>query len=68
MRLGVLVGKARAKIQDEKMSGLNCGSIEVDEIWGFIGAKRSQAGREAMPYFVHDYGAALLMAGVFNQL
>ncbi len=49
MRLGVLVGKARAKIQDEKMSGLNCGRIEVDEIWGFIGAKRSQAGREAMP-------------------
>src|ERR1017187_7190039 len=43
MRLGVRVGTACAKIQDEKMRGLNCSQIEVDEIWGFIGAKRNRA-------------------------
>jgi IS1 family transposase len=45
MRLGVRVGTACAKIQDEKMRGLNCAQIEVDEIWGFIGAKRNNAAR-----------------------
>jgi IS1 family transposase len=45
MRLGVRVGAACAKIQDEKMRGLNCSQIEVDEIWGFIGAKRRIADR-----------------------
>jgi IS1 family transposase len=43
MRLGVRVGNACAKIQDEKMRGLNCKNVEVDEIWGFIGAKRKNA-------------------------
>jgi IS1 family transposase len=45
MRLGVRVGTACGKIQDEKMRGLNCAQIEVDEIWGFIGAKRKNANR-----------------------
>jgi IS1 family transposase len=27
------------------MRGLNCAQIEVDEIWGFIGAKRNRADR-----------------------
>ena len=45
MRLGVRVGTACAKIQDEKMRGLNCAQIEVDEIWGFIGAKRKNDNR-----------------------
>jgi IS1 family transposase len=45
MRLGVRVGTACAKIQDEKMRGLSCNQIEVDEIWGFIGAKRKNANR-----------------------
>ena len=43
MRLGVRIGTACAKIQDEKMRGLNCAQIEVDEIWGFVGAKRNNA-------------------------
>jgi IS1 family transposase len=45
MRLAVRIGQACAKIQDEKMRGLNCTQIEVDEIWGFIGAKRKNAAR-----------------------
>ncbi|MFO1488334.1 MAG: IS1 family transposase [Verrucomicrobiota bacterium] len=43
MRHGGRVGTACAKIQDEKMRGLNCAQIEVDEIWGFIGAKKKNA-------------------------
>ena len=43
MRLGVRVGEGCAKIQDAKMRGLNCARVEVDEIWGFIGAKRRNA-------------------------
>ncbi|SRR6266567_2570817 len=40
MRLGVRIGEGCAKIQDEKMRGLVCKQIEVDEIWGFIGKKK----------------------------
>jgi hypothetical protein len=43
MNLGVRIGNACMKIQDEKMRGLNCKNVEVDEIWGFIGAKRNRA-------------------------
>src|SRR5580700_3906695 len=45
MRLAVRIGQACAKIQDEKMRGLACQQIEVDEIWGFIGAKQKNAHR-----------------------
>ncbi len=45
MRLGVRVGQACAKIQNEKMHRLNCCQIEIDEIWGFIRAKRKIADR-----------------------
>lgn len=43
MNLGLRVGNACKAIMDEKMKGLNCQQIEVDEIWGFIGAKRKNA-------------------------
>src|SRR6266567_2664371 len=45
MRLGIRVGEACVKIHDEKMRGLTCKQIEVDEIWGFVGAKRKNAER-----------------------
>lgn len=45
MRLGVRIGEGCAKIMDDKMRGLTCKQIEVDEIWGFIGAKRKNAVR-----------------------
>jgi IS1 family transposase len=44
-RLALRVGDACKKIMDEKMRGLTCKQIEVDEIWGFIGAKRNNAKR-----------------------
>jgi IS1 family transposase len=43
MRLGVKVGKGCTRILDEKMRSLDCGRIEVDEIWGFIGKKQKNA-------------------------
>lgn len=43
MRLGVRVGGTCAKLLDQKMRGLNCSRIEVDEIWGFIGKKQRHA-------------------------
>lgn len=45
MSLGRRVGDACTKIMDDKMRGLKCEQIEVDEIWGFIGAKRKNANR-----------------------
>ena len=43
MRLGVRVGEACRKILDQKMRGLNCRRVEVDEVWGFVGKKRRNA-------------------------
>jgi IS1 family transposase len=40
MSLGKRVGDACAKLMDEKMRGLGCTQIEVDEIWGFIAKKK----------------------------
>ncbi len=45
MSLNRRVGDACAKIMDEKMRGLNCRNLEIDEIWGFIGAKKKTAQR-----------------------
>ena len=45
MRLGVRVGEQCIAIMDEKMRNLTCTNIEVDEIWGFIGAKKKNAAR-----------------------
>lgn len=39
MRLGVRVGQGCAKLLDEKMRGLDCKRLELDEIWGFVGKK-----------------------------
>ncbi len=45
MRLGIRVGEACEVIHNDKMRGLASANIEVDEIWGFIGAKRRNAAR-----------------------
>jgi IS1 family transposase len=44
-RLALRVGAACKAIMDEKMRDLNCKQIEVDEIWGFVGAKQKNATR-----------------------
>ena len=45
MSLNRRVGDACKKIMDEKMRGLNCKNVEIDEIWGFVGAKQKNASR-----------------------
>ncbi|MBI5395933.1 MAG: hypothetical protein HZA91_11605 [Verrucomicrobia bacterium] len=46
MRLGVRVGEACARVMDERMTGLNCRNVEIDEIWGFVGKKAKRAKRK----------------------
>src|ERR1043165_4171471 len=41
MRLGVRIGQGCARLLDQKMRGLDCKRIELDEIWGFIGKKKA---------------------------
>lgn len=48
MRLGVRVGQGCAAIMDDKMHGLDLPNIQVDEMWGFIGAKAKTAKANAM--------------------
>lgn len=45
MRLGVRVGESCQRILNDKMRGLNCSRIEVDELWGFIGKKKFHASK-----------------------
>lgn len=40
MRLGVRVGEGCRSIMNELMRDLSCDNIQVDEMWGFIGAKK----------------------------
>jgi IS1 family transposase len=48
MRLGVRVGQGCAAIMDDKMHGLDLPNIQVDELWGFIGAKAKVAKANEM--------------------
>lgn len=54
MRLGVKVGQACQVLLDEKMKNLELGSIEVDEIWGFIGKKQKNVTRSDDKHLVGD--------------
>src|SRR6202046_5581904 len=46
MRLGGKVGQSCQVLLDEKMQNLSLGSVEVDEIWGFIGKKQKNVTRQ----------------------
>ncbi len=45
MSLAIRVGTACKAIMDEKMRNLPCKQIQVDEIWGFVGAKQKNANK-----------------------
>jgi len=49
MRLGVRIGQGCGRLLDEKMRGLDCTLIELDEIWGFIGKKRARVREDDDP-------------------
>ena len=53
MRLAVRVGSGMKKVQDELFMDLNTDRVEVDEVWGFIGAKKATVKRKAI---TKDYG------------
>ena len=40
MRLGVRVGEGCQRVMDERMRNLSCKTIQIDEVWGFIGKKQ----------------------------
>lgn len=46
MRLGVRIGQACDQLMHEKMRGLVCEQIQVDEIWGFIAKKERNVAPE----------------------
>ena len=45
MRLGVRVGQGCKTLLSGMMRGLTCDDIQVDELWGFIGAKKKTVDR-----------------------
>lgn len=46
MRLGLKVGEDCTKYLDKTMVELPCDTLQLDEIWGFIGKKRANASKE----------------------
>jgi hypothetical protein len=59
MRLGVRMGAGCQRIMDEKMRGLPCRLIQVDEIWGFVGMKQKTAFRQRRKRRVATSGLGL---------
>ena len=51
MRLGVRIGQGCAKVLDQKMHGLDCKRLELDEIWGYIGKKMRHVKEGDDPQF-----------------
>jgi IS1 family transposase len=52
MRLGVRIGQGCARLLDRKMRNLDCQSIQVDELWGFVGKKDKSLKESDNPYEV----------------
>lgn len=54
MRLGVRVGTACRDFMDREMRDLDCKTIQVDELWGFVGKKQKQIKDDDNPLEVGD--------------
>jgi IS1 family transposase len=54
MRLGVRIGQGCARIMDEKMRGLECRNIQIDEVWGFVQKKKKNIKETDDPRQVGD--------------
>lgn len=46
MRLGVRIGEACTTLLEQSMRDLPCKTIQVDEIWGFVGCKKKNIPKE----------------------
>ncbi len=53
MRLGVRVGEGCKTLMDSMFRNLSCDRLEVDEMWGFIGAKQKTVHHKGI---IKDYG------------
>lgn len=51
MRLGVRIGQGCARLLDERMRGLDCQRLELDEIWGYVGKKVRHLREDDDPTF-----------------
>ncbi len=51
MRLGVKIGQGCARVLDQRMRGLDCKRLELDEIWGYIGKKMRHVKEDDDPTF-----------------
>jgi IS1 family transposase len=60
MNYGLKVGRGCARIMDEKMRDLDCGEVQIDELWGFVGKKQA--------HLKPDDDAGLGDAWVFSAL
>ncbi len=49
MSLNLRVGQGCARMMDDKLRGLGCTTIQVDEAWGFIGKKQRNVTFEDSP-------------------
>lgn len=54
-RLMVRVGNACEEMMKEKMKGLKCKKIQVDEIWCFVGKKQRHLKRDDNPNACGDF-------------
>jgi IS1 family transposase len=54
MRLMLRVGQNCERLLDERMRNLDCKSIEVDEIWSYVGKKQRHITEEDNPVIVGD--------------
>ncbi len=61
MNLALRVGNGCARLLDEKMRDLTCHYLEFDEIWGFIGKRKSTAGKPTTRRWAMFGRSALLM-------
>ena len=54
MRLGVRVGEGCAAMMNDTMRDLPCKTLELDEIWGYVGKKQKNVRRNENPREVGD--------------
>jgi IS1 family transposase len=54
MRLGVRMGEGCKQIMDEKLRGMNCRTVQLDETWGFVGMKQKTANKQGRPEGLGD--------------
>ena len=63
MRLAVRVGEACATVMDERMRGLTCRHLQLDELWCYVGKKQKRMRAEDDPSKVGDFWTYIALDG-----